>query len=112
MAQLEADGGFKASVLTELKTIGRYVPIAPLVREYVEGVAAVHDRLRALSDPYVTAWEALLGTVEDRARITFPDHQVGLPVVVETEEGIWSQIDYVFRDPWKRQRNCTGRSPS
>lgn len=104
VAQLESDGGFKAAVLDELRERGRFIPITPLVREYVEGIGLVQDRLRAVVDPHVSVWEALLLSVESRGQFAFPDHQMGLAVVAEEQEGTWPQIDYVFSDPLKRRQ--------
>lgn len=103
-AQLEVDGGFKASVLAELKERGQHVPITPLVREYVEGLGEVQERLRTISDPHVDVWEDTLRRVKERAREAFPDHLIGLAVVAEQEEGIWPEIDHIFSDPWDRRK--------
>lgn len=110
VAQLESDGGFKAAVLEELKSSSRYVPITPMVREYVEGIGNVQERLRTVVDPHVLLWETLLGSVESRARFAFPDHQIGLAVVAEEQEGIWPQIDHIFSDPWKRRQQLRNKN--
>lgn len=50
---LREDGKFKAGVLAELEPLGDRVPIPPLVREYISGLAAVHRDVRALLEPDV-----------------------------------------------------------
>lgn len=47
-AVLEADGGFKKSVLNELKEHGGLVDIRPLVREYISLIFEVHQLVREL----------------------------------------------------------------
>jgi hypothetical protein len=54
----------KATVLVELEALGEKVDLSPLVREYVEGLAAVHEAIRELAAPHVAAWDSTLASVQ------------------------------------------------
>lgn len=51
---------FKRSVLKELDALGQSVDLKPLVRQYVEGLWAVHAQIRELVAPLIREWEAIL----------------------------------------------------
>ena len=44
----EAD--LKGSLVQELDSMGKHVPVTPFVRDYVEGLATVHEGLRTASE--------------------------------------------------------------
>jgi hypothetical protein len=46
--ELEVDGKFKKAVIKELKALGETVDLKPLVRDYMEGLGAVHDAFRGM----------------------------------------------------------------
>lgn len=58
--ELEADGSIKASVMAELAALGTTIDLKPLVREYVEGLANVHVKIRALLEPRMKQAEELV----------------------------------------------------
>ncbi len=60
MKELEADGSIKASVMEELTALEPTVDLKPLIREYVEGLANVHGKIRTLLDPRVRQAEDLV----------------------------------------------------
>jgi hypothetical protein len=99
-AKLELDPDFKREVLTELKRGDQYVSITPLVREYVEGIGEIHDRLRAIAYPSMVKWKTLIESVESRARVSFPDTQMGLAIVSEADDGTRVKTEYIVDDPW------------
>jgi hypothetical protein len=63
---LDAEGGFKSKVLQDLKAassdLGRsdQYPLKGLMREYVEGLAAVHAGVQSWLGPIVTDYEAIV----------------------------------------------------
>ena len=103
---------FKSAVLDELrskdsgkpskgKTKG-LVPLTPLVREYIEGLARVHEDLRKQISKTVEAVEATLSDVEKRAREVIGNEPPGLPglsVVAEKEPGLWDETIHVILEP-------------
>jgi hypothetical protein len=61
------DANLKASVVSELEAKGEYVPLTPLVREYIEGLGHVHEALREVAEPQITLWDSTLASVQTRA---------------------------------------------
>ena len=59
-ADLRRNRGFKRPVLRELEALGGSVDLKPLVREYVEGLWAVHAQIRGLLASRILEWEATL----------------------------------------------------
>lgn len=58
---------FKRPVLKELESRGESVDLKPLVRQYVEGLWAVHVQIRDVVAPLIREWEATL----ELAKTTF-----------------------------------------
>jgi hypothetical protein len=87
------EGGFKASVLEELKNLPEFqqqrgdVPIKMYVRQYVEGLASVHQKLQELLHPEVPTHEAVLAGVRDRFLAEAPGDVKGLSVVARGDDG-------------------------
>jgi len=57
---LRRNRGFKPRVLKELETLGESIDLKPLVRQYVEGLWAVHAQIRELVAPRILEWEGIL----------------------------------------------------
>jgi len=57
---LRRNQGFKRPVLRQLEALGESVDLKPLVRQYVEGLWAVHAQIRELVAPRILEWEAIL----------------------------------------------------
>jgi hypothetical protein len=51
MKELKSDDSIKARVMAELAELGETVDLKPLIREYVEGLANAHLKIRALLEP-------------------------------------------------------------
>lgn len=103
-ARLDEDGEIKPRILDELKQRGTYVPLTPLVREYVDGLGRVQETLRAKTTVDVARWEAVLTRVEERAKEALEGSLHALSVVAEDDEGIWREIDHIFTDLCERRR--------
>jgi len=99
IAELRADPKVKPSVIKELKSSGKYFPVTPLIREYVEGLGAVHQEFRSMSKSYVAQWECVLKQVCDRAAAAFDGRKSGLTIVARDEEGQQVDSEDVFEDP-------------
>jgi hypothetical protein len=110
-ARLEEDEDFKATVLEELKSVGSYVPLTPLVREYVERLCCVHESLRRETVTDVSRWDAIVADVERRATDAFgKDLLSGLAVVTEDDAGLWPEIDRIFSDITKRRKSIVRKN--
>jgi hypothetical protein len=68
MTELKADGSIKAGVMAELGELGETIDLKPLIREYVEGLANVHLKIRALLEPRRKRAEAMVLEWRERFR--------------------------------------------
>jgi len=99
---LEADRDFERSVIEELKQLGELVDIRPLVREYVESLALLHQQLRGLTDSDEKNWFALLEKSMFQYAKTFGENLTGLAAVELDQDGdIIRELD-IFKDPIER----------
>lgn len=58
--ELEKDASIKSSVMTELVALGENIDLKPLIREYIEGLANVHLKVRELVAPRTRQAESLV----------------------------------------------------
>jgi hypothetical protein len=72
---------FKLRVLNELDSLGPKVRVAMLVRDYVEGLAVVHETIRAQSAATLAASELVIRAAVERGRKLLGDDPVGLCMV-------------------------------
>lgn len=69
VATLEDEGGFKAKVLEELTKLGvKIIDLTRVMRLYVQGLGAVHERVREMLDATLSADEAFMAELQGRAR--------------------------------------------
>ncbi len=82
-AQLDEDGKFKATVLSELKVLGEKIDIRPFAREYMERLWNVHHMIRGHLQLVVEPSEKLMRQAIERYRNESPaDHSIiGLAAV-------------------------------
>lgn len=99
---LEEGGALKKSVLEELRPLGRQVDIKPLVREYVQGLGAIHQRLRAEVVEAVEHAATVFNAVAERWKAGDEPGDIGLAVIERKEDGTHSRSAQVFSDPITR----------
>lgn len=82
-ARLEEDGKFKATVLSELKSLGEKIDIRPFVREYMERLWNVHQMIRDNLQPVLKQSDSLIRETIERYRNEPPvyDSIIGLAAV-------------------------------
>jgi hypothetical protein len=68
MRELKSDGSIKAKVMAELSELGETIDLKPLIREYVEGLANVHLKIRALLDTRRKQAEGMVSEWRERFR--------------------------------------------
>ena len=115
--EVEKDSNFKDVVLKELRSRGRYVPLTPLVREYIEGLAHVHEVIRQITNEDASESQATLESVERRASAVCGRELAGLSVVTEDDVGRYLEVESIFSDIAGRResllkRNCYLRALS
>lgn len=98
--ELQEDKKFKSSVLIELEKIGSEIDIKPLVREYMSGIANVHEGIRAILQKDILSWEETLFTCIDKFKEnTSPEESIlGLSAVITEDRGTYTGIVPIFTD--------------
>lgn len=79
--RLAQDDKFKKSVLLEISQLEQ-IEFKPMVREYIEGVSAVHDKFRKMTDPKRKAWVAQLAASEARFTSCVPNPAFPAPLSI------------------------------
>ena len=89
--ELAEDQAFKRAVLDELKNIqhdGR-VDARPLIREYIESIRSIHEKIRQLVGPDLVRWERVLDETIEKFQSKFGKETslAGLIIVSEESDG-------------------------
>lgn len=96
--ELDQDGSIKSRLMAELHELGEKVPLTPLVREYIEGIGAIHGGFRSQAKAPVEGWEAMLKGAIRRARDEFGGDKPGLAIVAWDEGGRINASEHLFED--------------
>ena len=110
VAELKEDPKVKSGIIAELEGVGEYVPVTPLVREYVEGLGIVHEEFRALSKSNVERWESVIRAICNRAVTEFDALKSGVAIVVCNEDGGELESENVFEDPIQYRSNLVRKN--
>jgi hypothetical protein len=70
--QLAQDGNFKSAVLDEISSLEK-IEMKPMVREYIEGLSAIHNIFRDVTHPQSKAWIAQLNKSTETFSHQFPE---------------------------------------
>ncbi len=104
VAELASDKKFKRSVLAELKVIGEYVDIKPLIHAYLESIGRIHFNMREFMNKDISEWETVLNQVIKRYIDAGGGDTIGLAVVQMEDKGIILAYVAVFDDFMKRRQ--------
>jgi hypothetical protein len=107
---LREDKKIKASVLNELAGIGEYVPITPLVRQYVEAIGRFHEKLREATSGDLASWREQMKWIIARGQEGFSKDLIGFSLVVEDEAGGFVEGEQVFEDLLSRHSFLTQKN--
>jgi hypothetical protein len=102
--ELEAEGGFKASVLKELKASGKsHFSLTLILRRYVESLATVHAQIRASIAEQTEKDHNVIQAAMERARKELRDNLVGLVVTKGADPGHVGEHRFVNERSWRRR---------
>lgn len=108
--RLEEDAGFKRTVLAELKATGRKVlDLRPLLREYMQGLAAAHRQVRSLMENDLSRWESTLTVHISRWQQEASDSTIGLAAVYRDDDGEERDEEELFTEFIERRRELVSR---
>lgn len=102
------DEKFKKSILEEMKEIAikDEIDIRPLIREYVEGIGKIQEKIRELIKVDTEKWESVLeSTISKLKKELGGDETIStLDIVIELEENKWVESHTIFREFIERRR--------
>lgn len=97
--ELQEDEKFKKTVLDELKKLGEEFDIKPLIREYITSIGNVHKKVREILKEDIQQWEKTIHNCIQKFRDeTKSDDIIGLGIVIQEDEGIYSESISIFTD--------------
>jgi hypothetical protein len=102
--ELEEEGGFKASVLKELRDSGKpNFSLTLLLRRYVESLAAVHAQIRASISEHVEKDHQVVHAALQRASHELRENLVGLVVSKGADAVHVDEHHFVNERSWRRR---------
>jgi len=93
--ELAEDQAFKRAVLDELKNIqhdGR-VDARPLIREYIESIRSIHEKIRQLVGPDLVRWERVLDETIEKFQAKFGKETSLAGLIIASEENDGRQLE-------------------
>jgi hypothetical protein len=109
ISQLEDDDKFKKTVLKELMDTfkAEKIDIRPLIREYVEGIGKIHEKIRELIQPDLSRWEIALDKTIAKFKDTFgiDASKATIVIVIENDNRHWEEIKSIFKEYIERRQN-------
>jgi hypothetical protein len=102
VSELAEDSKFKRSVLDEIFTIYTKddIDIRPFIREYIEGIGKIHEKVRDAIRPDVEQWENVFNDVVRKYKNKFGESAsiAGLAIVAEDDDGKWVEKRTIFKE--------------
>ncbi len=102
VSELAEDGRFKKSILDEMLSIDCKdgIDIRPLVRDYIEGIGKIHEKVRDAIRPDVEQWDGVVNDVIKKYQNEFGSDAslAGLAIVDEDDDGHWVEKRTIFKE--------------
>jgi hypothetical protein len=102
VSELAEDGKFKKSVLNEMRSIDSEdrIDIRPLVRDYIEGIGKIHEKVRDAIRPDIEQWEGVVNDVIKKYQSEFgaDTSLAGLAIVAQDDDGHWVEKRTIFKE--------------
>jgi len=90
IAELASDGEFKKTVLEEMlaSQTNDVIDIRLLIRDYIEGIGSIHEKLRELTRLEVQKWEGGFNNIIKRFQVEFSTDEslAGLAIVAKSDD--------------------------
>jgi len=110
--ELNQDKKFKKTILVELKKFGDEIDIKPLVREYIAGIANIHEKIREIMRDDITNWENTLFSMIDLFKENFGQEEsiVGLAAVIKEDDDTYNGIVPIFTEFIEHRRELENKN--
>lgn len=114
VTELNEDGNFKKSVLKELDAIQNknQVDARPLIREYIESIGKIHEKIREIIRPDLEEYERVLNDTIQKFKNEFGEQipLAGLAIVIEQDDERWLETITIFKEFMERRRALEKRN--
>jgi hypothetical protein len=117
VSELVDDGGFKQTVLNEMLSIKNKdgIDIRPLIREYIEGIGKIHEKVRESIRPDVEKWESVVNnTIKSYQNELGTDVSLaGLAIVaIRDDDNQWLRVEHrtIFKEFIDRRRGLESKN--
>ena len=101
IAKLDEDSNFKKRVLEELKNIQHndWVDVKPLIREYIEGICNIHEKVRETIRPDLLIWERILDDTIEKFQNKFGKDVslTGLIIAIAESDRRWTEKETIHK---------------
>ena len=102
VSELAEDDKFKQTVLKEMLAIQSNddIDIRPLIRDYVEGIGKIHEKVRELIHTDVNKWEGILSDTINKFQNEFGAEEslAGLDIVAKKDDSHWAERITIFEE--------------
>ena len=102
VSELAEDDKFKQTVLKEMLAIQSNddIDIRPLIRDYVEGIGKIHEKVRELIHTDVNKWEGILSDTINKFQNEFGAEEslAGLAIVAKKDDSHWAERITIFEE--------------
>lgn len=113
-SELAEDGKFKQIVLDEMLLIDgkEGIDIRPLVRNYIEGIGKIHEKVRDVIRPDVEQWEGVVNDVITKYQNVFGADAslAGLAIVAEDDDGHWVKKRTIFKEFIEKRKTLENKN--
>lgn len=113
ISYFEDNPKFKKSVLSELAEIAdkkNYVAIMPLIREYIESLGCIHEKIRKLIMSDILAADEHVQKIRNMAEIEFNASILGLAAVSYHSNGVYAERIHLTDRPIIRRHNLEAKN--
>lgn len=109
--ELVGNDSFKAGVLRELRApADRYVPLTPMVRQYIDSFGRVHGELRKYVESTALEAERVIRATHERAVTACGGSGVGIVIRREVDDGGQREQHDIFLDLLDRRLEFVSRN--
>lgn len=96
--ELESNKKFKKSVLDEMKILGENIDIKPIVREYIESISTIHDKIRKILSEDIFSWQENIDIAIDKFKTKYGDDVCAITAVSIEDNGHYIESTQLFNE--------------
>lgn len=114
ISSIEEDKRFKSSILDEMKEIQEQgkIGIKPLIREYIEGIGKIHEKVCNLSIDDINIWEKSIQNIIEQYKSEFGDNAsiAGLALIKLDDDDHWTEKSSIFMEFIEKRKDLENKN--